>query len=1005
EMAGDKPSHAMLTGGRAKGIEPIENRLVITSNFYGLERDLILADIATDGRLLANRTCPEVRFSYLRFELFKCVKIAAFFMGLLAGMYFISGAYFGYTPKSVAALLLVLVLSYADLALEDIGDSANFGIWLALIGGVIWKIGLFFSKYSQSPSDSTPNGGSAIKPPRPSKSDTSGAVIASLIIALSLLLPVVCNAQPATATASVEREIRVMVPFADLSKVVEPNEKMVILPVEDYRYLQELGVARAPEPERAPWDYIVRSAGYHGHVEERGVRFTAEFQIDLLNDGWKKVCLLSSDAVPSKALLDNQAIALDLISYQSGSSGENASGYGLITQATGSRRLEATFFIPFQGKDLTVHRFDLPILPLCLSSLDIDVSEPDAEGWIDPGVLSVKSSGATGTAFAALLPPTSRVRFEWFRRVTRPTSESDSFPPDMIVNESIASTTASATAEKLAGKESGVASRPEVLREETRVLLRESGLLSFEEGFVRGRHRYQLEVTGGEGIASFAFMLPDGVTVLKVDGRAIEDWRVEESAATQKLRRLQIAFNSRIKGRNEMSIEFEKDVADREEVVVEAPELVPMNVDRVVGTLGIACLPVLDLAVNSPPEGYNPIDIGEFLREYAGTTPEKTPFAFKFIRHPNKLILNLTRPRDVEVQASIVDKTEAMTVLNKDGYLLTRVAYEIRNKSEQFLKLKLPVIDGKPAELWSSEAAGQPVKAGFDRQTGMYNLPIIRSPVQNGEVMSFPVEIVFAIRMSQPVQPLMPLSLSMPWVHLTQSEMSWVVYLPEGYELMRGQGNVDFNMSTAKPQQKMLDGSHVFAASGDAMADSRSQATFAASHRDEAQKAKTSSNLMTPPQATAIGNDRLFSILGLLPVKFTLPVTNYWTAFTMQQIEPKGDAPHLEGTLVTPREGVGRLLSWGMIVLGAIAGIAFLCFVTLRRPMISFLIVCISSSILAFALLMKLYQADISFKIGFLSVVILGTLNRIYQWKPTTASDALNTTQKKTTEATPVKEV
>ncbi|MFZ2961008.1 MAG: hypothetical protein WA705_29360 [Candidatus Ozemobacteraceae bacterium] len=992
----EQKSAMPIRGGRAKGVEPIENRLVLTTNFYGLERDLVLADLATDGRLLANRTCPELHVSYLRNEVFKGLKILAFFLGLLAGIYFIAGASFGYLPKCAVAGLILLVLSGADLSLEEIGDYANTGLWLALLCGVFWKIGLLVAHSIQS----------ATRPP-----SASGPGIVGLLIGLSLLASSPAFSQPTgreiQGSAGIEREIRVMVPFKELSQIVQPNEKVVILPVEDYRYLLELGIARPAEPERAPMDFIIRSARYRGHVEERGLRFSVLFQIELMNPGWKFIRLLSVEAVPSKALLDGQPIALDL--FDGGSipdiTGTNSNskgavdafkaanpnayvapganqmaggaGYGLITQATGTKQLEATFFIPFQAKDPAIRRFELPMLPLCMSSLEVEVPESDAEGWIDPGVLSIRSAGATGTTFVALLPPTSRIHFEWFRRVVRPVGDLVA-ESEGVVHETVGSMTETTPASAAIS----VPARIEVIREETRVILRESGLLSFEEGFLRGRHRYQMEVTGGDGIASFSFLLPGEVTVLKVEGRAVEDWLVEEPSANQQLRRLQISFNSRIKGRSEMTVEFEQDILDREEAVVTVPELLPMNVDRVVGTLGIGCLSVLDIAVNAPPEGYNPIDVAEFLREYGGATSDKTPFAFKFIRHPNKLVLNVNRPRDVDVQASIIDKVEAVTVLNDDGYLLTRVAYEIRNKSEQFLKLRLPVVDEKPAELWSSEAAGQPVKAGFDRQNAMYNIPIIRSPVENGEVMPFPVEIVFANRLAGPVQPMMHLPLAMPWVHLTQSELSWVVYLPEGYELMRGQGNVDFNMNLTKPTQGLLDGSRVFAVKSDFLADAKSQATYGNVRQSGVQGIGQSGTNVQGGQAGNIGGDRLFGILGLLPVKFSLPITSYWTAFSMLQIEPKGAVPHIQGMLVTPRKGIGRFLSWGMMLLGAIAGLAVICLVTGRRPMLSFFVTCILSSILATALLMKLYQADTSFKMGFLVIVIGGMLYRIYQWNP-----------------------
>jgi hypothetical protein len=102
----------------------------------------------------------------------------------------------------------------------------------------------------------------------------------------------------------------------------------------------------------------------------------------------------------------------------------------------------------------------------------------------------------------------------------------------------------------------------------------------------------------------------------------------------------------------------------------------------------------------------------------------------------------------------------------------------------------------------------------------------------------------------------------------------------------------------------------------------------------------------------------------------------------MQQIEPKHEPPQVEGMLLTPRKGNGRLLSWLMVLLGVIAGIAVLCVLTNRRPMLALLVIAFLGGLLAVALLMKLYQADTSFKMGFLAMAVSGALHLWFRWNP-----------------------
>ena len=64
-----------FSGGRTKGALSLETKFVLTSNFYSLTRDLVLADQAGDGALTRNTTCPTVRFGFMRWEILQGMKI------------------------------------------------------------------------------------------------------------------------------------------------------------------------------------------------------------------------------------------------------------------------------------------------------------------------------------------------------------------------------------------------------------------------------------------------------------------------------------------------------------------------------------------------------------------------------------------------------------------------------------------------------------------------------------------------------------------------------------------------------------------------------------------------------------------------------------------------------------------------------------------------------------------------------------------------------------------
>ncbi|HNW34108.1 MAG TPA: prepilin-type N-terminal cleavage/methylation domain-containing protein, partial [Candidatus Ozemobacteraceae bacterium] len=518
---------APFAGAKGTANLPIDTKFVITPNFYQLERDLVLAE-ASGSILVADSTCPRVTTSYMRWEILLGMKIAGFILGLFAGLYFIAGAWNVSWEKLVAAVALLAITSLWDNMFQVVGDWTNLGLWLALVGGIIWKLVLMASmRVGSEPeepgSGDTPTTGpskglpimssSGVNSPA-AGSGSSGAPLAILALTIGLsglFTPAAARADQ--GTLSEPHEVRVLVPFNDLSKVVETSDRVVILPESDYRYLLDIGAPVATMPVRAPFDSVLRSTAYRGKVEEKGVRFTGIFDLELFNPGWKTIPLLSNEVVPSKALLDGEQTALDLLN----AGRPEDSGYGIITNATGAHRVELEFFVAMKPSEFGARTFELPMVPSAITGLEIQTSDAAAEAWIDPGVLLTTASGTGGTLFRAQVPPARRVKFEIYRRLgTAAPEEPQPVPQPEPVQTASAPVVEPATA-------------PQAITEETRVTVREHDLLFFEEGFIKGRNAYTLDVTGQNGISTFSFMVPPQLRVLKVEDRNIDDWKVEES--------------------------------------------------------------------------------------------------------------------------------------------------------------------------------------------------------------------------------------------------------------------------------------------------------------------------------------------------------------------------------------------------------------------------------------------------------------------------------------------
>ncbi len=957
---------------KVKGMKPIKTKFVITQNYYALERDLIIPEIASNGALILNRTCPTVTVNYVKTMALNAASILAFILAFFGALYFVSGAFLKFNSKITFAAIIMVALSVLDLKLKSIGDSANIGLWLAIAGAVVWKIFWLFSQIDfknyggEKPSFDSPFNPSfdpsitpAVKPKKASpevsvkkmkdtnptedknneeetkvdKRDGKTSII-PLIFILSLF--VIASSIAAFAADDV-REIRIMAPFKELSKVIPTGDRVVIIPEEDYKYLKD--VKKPDEPEiNAPQNYRFESVHYKGIIQEKGVRFQADFTLDLFNKGWKKIGLLTSDAVPTSASINGIPLALGLIDS------EPFSSYGFMTDATGTKNVSIDFFIPMDSSEYRhTSKFNLKTIPVCLSTLEITANEESCEAWIDPGVLRPAEKKAGKTVFKAFLPPTSQVSFELYRNIP-------DRKPEIKAEETGSSNDSSNATIK--------PDKPVLIEEKTRISVRESNLLYFKEGFLTGTNAYKLKIKGGMGIATFSFALPGSIRVLKVENKLIEDWKnVEKDGENQ----LDITFKSKIRGETQINIEFEEDISNLKDENFQISEIVPLNVEQSFGVLGIGCLQTLEVSVADTPEGFSPIIAAEFLKDWKLGNPEKTPYAFKFLRHPNKLILNITRPEDIGQQTAVIDRAEAMSLLNEDGYLLTRIVYEVRNNSQQFLKVKLPKISSETTELWSTQVAGMAVRAGFDNDFGVYNLPIVRSPIIGGESQSFPVEIVYAIKTREPLKAVNKLYVELPQAHLPVSELNWLLYLPEGYELMKETGNLDRQINTGV-QQKFLNNSSYFSS--------------LSSIKDNSRK-KVSYNQKPNRQ-----QDRVFGMAGLLPVKFKIPTTNWSTAFKMLQIEPDGKAPHIEGILLNPRKGKGFAFQILMIFIGCMAGLGLIKMLTGQQKHLWFLFMVLMSSLVALSVYLKLYQADYFAQMGFSALLITYILFKFFAYRP-----------------------
>jgi hypothetical protein len=109
----------------------------------------------------------------------------------------------------------------------------------------------------------------------------------------------------------------------------------------------------------------------------------------------------------------------------------------------------------------------------------------------------------------------------------------------------------------------------------------------------------------------------------------------------------------------------------------------------------------------SEKSGLSRLDVQEISDGLRGWLSTQTFLeAYKYIRPPIRLGLDIQRHEEIAVVSSVVDSANAVTLLLKDGKCVTHLTLTVKNTARQFVELKLPA----GADVWSVFVEGRTVR-------------------------------------------------------------------------------------------------------------------------------------------------------------------------------------------------------------------------------------------------------------------------------------------------------
>jgi hypothetical protein len=506
------------------------------------------------------------------------------------------------------------------------------------------------------------------------------------------------------------------------------NEGKVVLKKDDFKKL--LKSMEPPKLDPALGDFILTSASYKAKIEKETTEVSATFNIEVLPRRGRKDFLV----VP----LLRKEIALKAVTVD----GKDAlvtekNGYHAVAVAQeGSHKATALFTIATDLKRGPQSiSFPIPRTPIILLSLEIPL--PSIQPEI-PSATSIKRiEKGNSTLIEAVLSPTENIRVAWSRII------------------------------------------PEVEKGPPKIYADLWQLLSIEDDALRVNATASINVLQNT-ITGISLRVPEKYQILDVAGQVVGDWKEKEVKGQ---RMLDVSLKTPRQGKFDFLIRAER-IFEEGTVVADFNGFSVPNSVREKGFIAVEMKGSAEAKVTES-EGLDRASFSELPAQLLSYSVKPLIFAYKYLRHPYRMVLDITKHKELSVISTVVDNASGITLFTEDGKLVHRLTYTVRNTWKQFMEVALP----KDAELWGTYVDGKSVKPTKNEKEKIL-IPLNRSQSSEGGLAPFDVELIYfqkdtkfgwlGIKKS---------SFAIP--DLMMSRVIWSIYLPFDYSFVHFGGTME----------------------------------------------------------------------------------------------------------------------------------------------------------------------------------------------------------------------
>jgi hypothetical protein len=470
----------------------------------------------------------------------------------------------------------------------------------------------------------------------------------------------------------------------NIEMALEIKDGMVTLRRDQFRRL--IGKMKTVDKAipKPPRNYLVTEAKYSGTAGKENSHFNASFKIYVFEGdrtGYINIPVVHS----SLAVKDIQVNGLPALILHKGN------WHNISVKTTGYHVVKVDFSV---GN--TKQKVFLPVVRSIINQMEFSVPKIKTDIHINPSIESMVISKNDSTYTRANSVPTDNFEISWVRKAEKSSKQ------------------------------------PVLFYAKTR------SLIAVDDDILRVSTKVTLEVIKStlEGVS---LQVPKNYEIIKVDGISENQWQVRD---TNIGRILEINFRYQVDRSVAFTIHSER-MLPADLLVADFNGFKVLEARRETGDIGVVAESTVQVDIEEfqgESQGLEKIKYHKLPKGFLNMSSRPILFAYKYVKHPIRLEVKITKHRRVEGMNTVIKSAEITALFLKEGKMIYRVIYTVNNIFKQFMELAMP----KQAEIWTVYVDQRRGKASLNER-GKVLIPLLRSSGNGQHVKPFKIELVYAI--------------------------------------------------------------------------------------------------------------------------------------------------------------------------------------------------------------------------------------------------------------------